>query len=72
MVFLFFFWGDGIAYVLIGGSHKCRHIADRGGRGSKKAQKLRTYLKNVPLLRISINQDNPQSTVKGSQLDTHI
>ena len=41
--------GYGIAYVLIGGSHKCRHIADRGGRGSKKAQKLRAYLKNLPL-----------------------
>ena len=39
--------GYGIAYVLIGGSHKCRHIADRGGEEVKKGQKTAYILKKL-------------------------
>ena len=56
--------GYGIAYVLIGGSSKCRHIADRGGEGVEKAQKLRTYLKNVPFA-IGIVQLHAYHVVRG-------
>ena len=40
--------GYGIAYVLIGGSFKCRHIADRGGEGVKKGPKNAYILKERP------------------------
>ena len=42
--------GYGIAYILIGGSRKCRHIADRGGEGVKKGPKTAYILKERPLM----------------------
>ena len=49
-----FFLGGGakIAYILIGGSCKCRHIADRGGEGVKKGPKTAYILKERPLSEI--------------------
>ena len=41
--------GYGVAYILIEGVTQMQKVADRGGRGSKKAKKLRTYLMDAPI-----------------------
>ena len=41
--------------------------------GSKDTpQPIGEFQVSFPLLRIKINQDKPKSTVKGSQLETHL